>query len=71
MESGVVSGFFPLLGWAIFLGALALSVALGVILGFHWFSYARNDGAAFTASILYGTGCIIILVMLLGAVLTL
>ncbi len=71
MESGVASGFFPLLGWAIFLGALALSVALGVILGFHWFNYARNDGMALTASIVYGAGCVIILVMLLGSVIAL
>lgn len=71
MESGVVSGFFPLLGWAIFLGALVLSVALGTILGFHWFSYARNDGAALTASVVYGVGCVIILVMLLGSVIAL
>lgn len=68
MAGGVVSGFFPLVGWAIFLGALLLSVGLGVILGFHWFNYARNDGAALTASIVYGIGCAIILIMLLGAV---
>lgn len=69
--SGVVSGFFPVVGWAIFLGALALSIALGVILGFHWFSYARNDGAALTASIVYGAGCLVIIIMLLGAVMAL
>ena len=69
--SGVVSGFFPIVGWAMFLGALGLSVGLGVILGFHWFSYSRNDGAALTASIVYGVGCAVILVMLLGAVMAL
>lgn len=71
MESGVVSGFFPLLGWAIFLGALLLSIALGLILGFHWFNYARNGSAALTASVVYGLGCTVILMMLLGAVIAL
>lgn len=71
MVGGVASGFFPFLGWAILLGSLILSIGLGVILGFHWFNYARNTGAALTASIVYGAGCLIILVMLLGSVLSL
>lgn len=68
MESGVVSGFFPLLGWAIFFGASALSVALGVILSFHWFRYAMNPSMAMTGSIIYAAGCVIILALLLGTV---
>jgi hypothetical protein len=68
MESGVVSGFFPMLGWAIFLGSAALSVTLGLILSFHWFKYAMNPTAAMTGSIVYSVGCILILALLLGAV---
>ena len=71
MTGGVASGFFSFLGWAILLGSLILSVGLGVILGFHWFNYARNNGAALTASIVYGGGCLIILAMLFGSVLAL
>lgn len=71
MESGVVSGFFPFLGWAIFLGGLALSVALGVILSFHWYRYAMNSAVATTATIIYAAGTFVILFMLLGAVLSL
>jgi hypothetical protein len=68
MESGVVSGFFPMLGWAIFFGASALSVTLGIILSFHWFRYAMNPSMAMMGTILYGAGCVIILALLLGAV---
>ena len=68
MESGVVSGFFPMLGWAIVLGSAALSVTLGLILSFHWFKYAMNPTAAMTGSIVYTIGCVLILVLLLGAV---
>jgi hypothetical protein len=71
MESGVVSGFFPMLGWAIFLGATALSITLGAILSFHWFRYAMNPSAAMVGTIVYGVGCIIILALLLGSVLAL
>ncbi len=68
MESSAVSGFLPLLGWAIFFGALALSFALGIILSFHWFKYAMNPSAAMMGTILYCAGCVIILALLLGAV---
>lgn len=68
MESGVVSGFFPLLGWAIFLGSCALSVTLGAILSFHWFRYAMNPSAAMMGTIVYGLGCLVILSLLLGSV---
>lgn len=68
MESGVVSGFFPLLGWAIFLGATALSATLGIILSFHWFKYAMNPRVAMTGTIIYSAGCVVILALLLGAV---
>lgn len=68
MESGVVSGFFPMLGWAIFLGSCALSLTLGIILSFHWFRYAMNPSMATIGTIAYGAGCLIILALLLGAV---
>lgn len=68
MESSVVSGFFPLLGWAIFLGSCALSVTLGGILSFHWYKYAMNPSAATIGTIVYSAGCLIILSMLLGSV---
>jgi hypothetical protein len=68
METGVVSGFFPLLGWAIFIGSCALSVTLGGVLSFHWYKYAMNPSVATIGTIVYGAGCLIILSMLLGAV---
>ena len=70
MESGALPGFFYLLAWAIFLGATALSIALGFILNYHWVNYARNASATFVATIIYAAGCLIILAMLLGAVLS-
>ncbi|MFZ2555495.1 MAG: hypothetical protein WAZ27_03925 [Minisyncoccia bacterium] len=66
--TGVLPGFFGLLAWAIFLGATALSITLGVIMSFHWFRYARNPQSAFFSTVVYGIGCLIILVLLLGAV---
>lgn len=71
MESGVVSGFFPMFGWAIFLGSCALSIVLGIILSFHWFRYAMNPSAAMIGTIAYGAGCLVILALLLGAVVSL
>lgn len=71
MESGVVSGFFPIFGWAIFLGATALSVTLGGVLSFHWFKYAMNKSAATVGTIVYGAGCLVILSLLLGSVISL
>ncbi len=68
---GVLPGFFSLLAWAIFLGATALSVVLGVIVSYHWFRYARNETASLVAAVVYGAGCLLILLMLLSAVLTL
>jgi hypothetical protein len=69
MESGAIPGFFSMLAWAIFFGATALSVALGLILNYHWVNYARNSSATFVGTIIYSAGCLIILAMLLGAVL--
>jgi len=69
MDGGVLPGFFSLLAWAIFLGAAALSVVLGIILSFHWFRYAMNPSVAMIASVVYGGGTLLILSILLGAVL--
>ena len=66
--AAVLPGFFGLLAWAIFLGAAALSITLGVIMSFHWFRYARNPQTALFSTIVYGIGCVVILVLLLGAV---
>ncbi|OGG73325.1 hypothetical protein A3A38_01380 [Candidatus Kaiserbacteria bacterium RIFCSPLOWO2_01_FULL_53_17] len=69
--AGVLPGFFLTLAWAIFLGAMMLSIALGIILSFHWFRYARNQTVSLVAALIYGGGCLFILSMLLSAVLTL
>lgn len=68
MDGGVLPGFFSLLAWAIFLGATALSIVLGIILSFHWFKYSMNPNGAMIASIVYGAGCLVILTLLIGAV---
>lgn len=43
------------LSWAMFAGALLLSVLLGVILAYHWFRYAMNPGIAFVATVVYAS----------------
>lgn len=68
---GVLPGFFALLAWAIFLGATTLSIVLGIILSYHWFQYARNQTISLVAALVYGAGCLLILLMLLSAILTL
>ena len=68
MDGGVLPGFFSLLAWAIFLGAAALSVVLGVILSFHWFRYAMNPSIAMISTVVYGAGTLLLLSILLGAV---
>jgi hypothetical protein len=68
--TGVLPGFFSLLSWAIFLGATALSVGLGFVLSFHWYRYSSNQNVAFISTLVYGGGCLVILALLLGTVLS-
>ncbi|OGG60162.1 hypothetical protein A2765_01170 [Candidatus Kaiserbacteria bacterium RIFCSPHIGHO2_01_FULL_56_24] len=67
---GVLPGFFSLLAWAIFLGATALALVLGFILSFHWYRYSSNQNVAFISTLVYGGGCLLILALLLGAVIS-
>lgn len=44
----------PILIWAIFIGALLLSISLGALLTYHWLRYAMNRGVSLTALLIYG-----------------
>ena len=51
----------PLLSWAVFAAAAALSLGLGGLLAFHWFRYAMNRAMSVTASIVYfGITCFLL-----------
>ncbi|HWO07078.1 MAG TPA: hypothetical protein VNM40_00670 [Candidatus Paceibacterota bacterium] len=53
MEGPSLGALLVPVAWAIFLGAIALTVLLGAILAYHWFRYAMNPPAAVTALITY------------------
>ncbi len=61
-------GFLSILAWAIFLGATALSIALGGILGFHWKQYSVTKETFYLAFATYAIGCLVLLMLLLGSV---
>ena len=57
----------PVLVWAIFIGATLLSLTLGTILAYHWFRYAMNPAASFSALVLFSCVSVLLLSTLLAA----
>lgn len=55
MENPLIA-FLPILAWALFLGALMLSVLIGAILSYHWFRYAMNPPVASLAFLIFAIG---------------
>ena len=49
----VVLAALPLLAWAIFAAATALTTLLGAFLAYHWFRYAMNPAMALIATGVY------------------
>lgn len=62
MEGGIVN---VILG-AMTLGAAAISVVLGTILAFHWFSFGSNSVVSSIALTLYIGGCSALLIALIA-----
>lgn len=59
--------FLPILAWAVFIGALLLSIVLGAILSYHWFKYAMNPPVASMAFLIFAIGTGFLLSGLLAA----
>ena len=59
---GVVSAFLSV----VCLAALGLTVAVGIILSYHWFKYGMNPIVATLAIIVYSMGCLFLLLILFG-----
>ena len=57
----------PTLIWAIFFGTTALSLALGALLTYHWFTYAQNRAVSLIALTLYGSVLCALLIALLAS----
>ena len=43
----------PLIAWAVFAGATALSAVLGGILAYHWYRFAMNPAVSTLSLIIY------------------
>jgi hypothetical protein len=57
----------PLLAWAIFAAAAALTVLLGLLLAYHWLRYAMNPAISLLAMIVYGGVAFVLLSALLAS----
>jgi len=57
-----------LVAWSIFTGTACFVVLAGIVLSYHWFSYAMNKFAAFAALASYSLISCILLALLLSAV---
>lgn len=57
----------PLLAWAIFAAASALTILLGLLLCYHWFRYAMNPAVALLSSLIYAGTAFLLLSGLLAA----
>lgn len=57
----------PLVAWAVFAAATALTVLLGALLTYHWFRYAQNPAVSFLSLIIYGATAFVLLSGLLAA----
>jgi hypothetical protein len=63
----IVAASLPLIVWAIFAAAAALTVLLGALLTYHWFRYAHNPAAALLSVIIYASVSFLLLSGLLAA----
>jgi hypothetical protein len=64
-------GALPLIAWAIFAAATALTVLLGALLSYHWFRYAMNPAMALIAVLLYASIAFVLLSLLLASTIAL
>jgi hypothetical protein len=59
----------PLLAWAIFAAATALTVLLGLLLAYHWFRYAMNPAVSLLSSAVYaGIACVLLSALLASTI---
>lgn len=57
--------------WAVFAGACVLTLLLGAVLSFHWYSYAMNRAVSVGALILYIAGSVLCLALIAATILSL
>lgn len=57
----------PLLAWAVFAAATALTTLLGALLAYHWFRYAQNPAVSLLSLVVYGATAFVLLSGLLAA----
>ncbi len=62
MEGGIVS----LVLWVLSLAAAISSVVLGAILSYHWFNFGSNTITPIAALIMYTTGCVLLITILIA-----
>ena len=48
-----IAASLPTLMWAIFAGAVLLTLSLGALLAYHWFRYAMNKAVSLTALVIF------------------
>jgi len=52
--------------WALVAGAFVLSLAVGIVLAFHWFKYATSTVVPFIATTVYAIVCTALLICLVA-----
>ncbi len=57
--------------WVVFAAAIALSISLGCILGYHWIRHAHNASMTALAIAIFGGMCFLLLSTLFGALISL
>jgi len=57
----------PLLAWAVFAAATALTLSLGALLTYHWFRYAMYPAVSLLSLIIYASVAFVLLSGLLAA----
>lgn len=60
----------PLLAWAVFAAASALTICLGLLLAYHWFRYAMNPAVSLLSLVTYSGVAFVLLSGLLTAAIT-
>ena len=63
----VVIALLPLLAWAVLIGATALSITWGVVIGYHWFRYAMDTKLSILTVTLYSVVATLLLSGLLAS----
>lgn len=63
----VFTSALPLIAWAVFGAATALTAILGALLAYHWFRYAMNPAISLLSLITYSSIASILLSGLLAA----